>query len=66
MSKLPNFNVQIKERIIQQLNAVLDDIVSKNRVGKASISMSFSYTPGKKTPAFYQAMSKLRKEIQSN
>lgn len=48
---------KVKEAIIQQLDAVLDHIISKKRVGKAAVSMSLSYGPGKMNPAFYQSMS---------
>lgn len=49
----------VRESIIQQMDAVLDDIISKGRVGKATVSMSFSYAPGSRTPQFYKTMSML-------
>ncbi|OIW23586.1 pectin lyase-like protein, partial [Coniochaeta ligniaria NRRL 30616] len=46
----------VHEAIIQEMDAVLDDIIKKGRVGKATVSMSFSYAPGKKNAQFYQSM----------
>lgn len=43
------------EKLLSQLIDVLDDIKKKNRQGKASINMSFSYKVGSKYPVFHTA-----------
>ncbi|XXG95201.1 hypothetical protein Hte_001461 [Hypoxylon texense] len=49
-----NFRGQVREKVLQQLTQVLDHIQQNNRQGKAAISMSFSYDPGKRPALFHQ------------
>lgn len=58
IKKVPSWQAWPKEKVIAQLLDVVDDITTKNRQGKAALTMSFSYAIEEETNAFEAHFSK--------